>query len=134
MEPPTSQNMASRIMTRAKSFKRQSTSNSAFETGSSQTSKRSESFKVQAEREAAQPKTKRYQERVPAYGGLTWEQLHDFLLQKWPNVQFKLERRSDSWVFETPEPLTTDDRRAIAKMRDSNMAKSSGRRRSVTPE
>ncbi|KAI1410204.1 hypothetical protein F5Y13DRAFT_167940 [Hypoxylon sp. FL1857] len=114
---------------RERSFMRQTTSDSARSTARSETSKRSESFKIQAERKAT--KSKKYQQSVGAYEGLSWEVLHDFLKKKWPGEHFKGEKIDDSWVFETPEQLTEEDRRAITKLRDSSK---SSRRRSVTPE
>ncbi|KAI1209585.1 uncharacterized protein F4807DRAFT_460805 [Annulohypoxylon truncatum] len=112
------------------SFKQQNTGKSARKNAGSQ--KRSESFKIQAEREAAQPK--RCQESVSAYAGLTWELLESFLLGKWPNEDFKGKKIHDSWVFEAPGRLTEEDRRTIRRLRDNSMAQSDGRRRSITPE
>ncbi|KAI2466331.1 hypothetical protein F4781DRAFT_434491 [Annulohypoxylon bovei var. microspora] len=132
-DPPDSRNLVSRIRSRATSFRQQSTTKSADKPARGYTSKRAESFKFQAKREAAQPK--KCQERVDSYHeGLKWEVLHKFLLQKWPNEDFKGERRDDSWVFDAPEPLTEEDRRAITKLRDNGMAQSSDLRKSVTPE
>ncbi|KAI0888743.1 uncharacterized protein GGS22DRAFT_152258 [Annulohypoxylon maeteangense] len=134
-DPPTSRNtgsMISRALTRVKSFKQQNSSSFALRTAKSQTSGRSEPFKAQAEREAAQPR--RCQQRVRAYTGLTWELIRSLLSKKWPDEDFKEERIHDSWVFETPEPLTKEDMKAITNLRDKSMAQSTGRRRSVTPE
>ncbi|KAI1775399.1 hypothetical protein F4818DRAFT_416488 [Hypoxylon cercidicola] len=116
---------------RALSFRRQNTNNSSRSIASS---RRSLSFNIIAKKERKDALPKRTQESYPVYAGLTWEALRDYLQQKWPEEDFKEVKRNDSWVFETPEPLTKEDRAALAELRDNSAAKQRGQRDIVTPE
>lgn len=81
--------------------------------------------------------TKKYQESYPVYAGLRWEVLRSYLLQKWPNEEFKELRRDDKWVFETPQPLSDEDKRILSTLRDDTTPQQDGQRgqrESVSPE
>ncbi|KAK8130002.1 hypothetical protein PG999_002382 [Apiospora kogelbergensis] len=70
---------------------------------------RTPSFQAQAAKAARDAqKPKRYPQIVSVYGGLTWEMLRKFLLEKWPEEDFSQEpsRKRDHWQFETPEDFT----------------------------
>jgi len=84
-------------------------------------------FQKQSQEEAAREV---HQGRYSVYNGLTWEKLKGFLESKFPQYIFNESRVGDHFVFETPEPLTPEDKREIEKLRDQIRT----RRRSVTPE
>ncbi|KAI2619907.1 hypothetical protein GGR54DRAFT_639672 [Hypoxylon sp. NC1633] len=119
--------------TRNQSFMRHSTHDSAHSTASNPHSRRTKSFKIQAKEKMAE-KPKRYQQRIHAYADLTWDVIRNFLREKWPDEDFKEERRNDAWVFETPEDLTKEERKTITELRDNSALRLSSQRASVTPE
>ncbi|KAI2620723.1 hypothetical protein GGS26DRAFT_570654 [Hypomontagnella submonticulosa] len=118
---------------RAESFKRRSTHDSTHV----QQPSRSQSFLTRAKNEKKAAMTKKYQESYPVYAGLRWEVLRSYLLQKWPNEEFKELRRDDKWVFETPQPLSDEDKRILSTLRDDTTPQQDGQRgqrESVSPE
>ncbi|KAI0379190.1 hypothetical protein F5Y04DRAFT_130659 [Hypomontagnella monticulosa] len=120
---------------RAESFKRRSTHDSTHSTIQQPT--RRESFFNRAKNERKAARVKKYQESYPVYAGLKWEVLRDYLRQKWPNEDFKELRRDDKWVFETPEPLSDEDKSALSKLRDKTTPQQDGQRNqreSLSPE
>ncbi|VUC32784.1 unnamed protein product [Clonostachys rosea] len=63
------------------------------------------------------------QERYPTYNGLlTWADLGGYLEGIWPSWKAdkaNVHKINDNWVFDAPKPLTLDDRKKIADLRDS---------------
>jgi hypothetical protein len=71
----------------------------------SEHSRRTMSFPKMAEEAREAKKPERYPEQVSAYTGLTWETLHEFLSNKWPEETFEKMIRDDYFCFDTPQPL-----------------------------
>ncbi|KAK7214785.1 hypothetical protein V2G26_002788 [Clonostachys chloroleuca] len=62
------------------------------------------------------------QELYPTYNGLlTWEDLGGYLESIWPGWKAdkaNMHKVNDNWVFDAPKPLTLEDRKKIADLRD----------------
>ncbi|KAI1370248.1 hypothetical protein F4677DRAFT_438913 [Hypoxylon crocopeplum] len=128
LAPPNSPGPTSRPGTRAQSFRRQNTGDSSHSIAQSHGPKPSKSFRIQATREREAAKPKRYIEKFSVYAGLTWDILRNYLREKWPNEDFKEQRRGDFWVFETPELLTDKDKTSLTKLREMNAAEQDSQR------
>ncbi|MCJ1333601.1 hypothetical protein MMC10_010301 [Thelotrema lepadinum] len=91
-----------------------------------------DSFQKQSLQNEEENKPKVYQGSYGVYNGLTWEQLKDFLENRFEGWTFDKVEIRDYWLFETPEPLSEDDHKALRELRDK--ATKSGRRPSMSDD